>query len=1653
MDASVGGRVIRRLLKKLETHSDAQIQNMFYVPIWARTLIDMDYRLIVKREQPEDTGLQGPGMAKVSLQRQQCPWTMLQGASKRRSDHYKWTWGSESLCAPFFDPKYHYPTDRSGWQPKRWRVTNWPYNFLAPCPVAKPLLIMLCHVFMVSVVGQWSVVMRELGTFQLPSRVLRFAIMLGWLRCYDSGLLSFKESNVSCCTPISQPPHRVADWCSGLHAESILTPGLPITSMSVSHEEHVLPSEPQPSGQFCGFEATCPWGSTTQRDGKPHWEPTEIGALAPQEQIELLESTSSPRHIHDGILVLNTSGTAENCLVPRLTSPVFSGSLGSCFLELHLYAHDGAMAERLNIMIQSSKGNLSAELQSQGEETVPGSLVNGVVKHSLVNGEVNYSLVSEEVNYSLANGVVNNSLVNGEVNYSLVSEEVNYSLVSEEVNYSLVNGEVNYSLVNGKVNYSLVNGKVNYSLVNGKGLFPEAGRYREIEFGFRSVSDNPLINGPNLSEMEQREEEERSGWRSLTWKVGGMDEPFQISLGFASCGPNKDHILVLDSLILRNCFADFKDGDLSTCPMNSSFLCETGGCISRMKVCDFQIDCPGGNDEGPLCGDLLPAGAHCSFEEGTCGWTFNSSAGATWLRTDPSQIHQRPAVGSNVLLYTKGLFLHLEIDRQYRRGKANVYSGSLPRPVSNRVCQFSFKYFIYGAFNGSLAVYALEENEVGSPIKIWEIEGSGTDFWSTAALEVPRFHSRFRLEFLALWGWDSRAQIAIDNVTFSVDCFHTGRIETRNQKHGPSLEAGPLDNSLQPLSESFYTDEAKGWSKWHFTSCDASGAQGPTQTQCDSTYRNTNISVDVVKDGPLRGIQTWRVPYTNMYTISAYGAAGGKGAKNRRRSHGVFISGVFQLQKDEVLYILVGQQGEDACPGRMKATREICMGESSVIEDEERSNKSLSDWAGGGGGGGGATFVFKEVNGVLTPLLIAAGGGGKSYLEHPDGALEFAALEQFENSIEIPGLNGRSGAAGGGGGWNDVTELPWAGRSLMEGGEGGQSCYQTLAKLQWDTAGGFGGGGGACTSGGGGGGYQGGHASLLDDITADGQDGVSFFHPSGEIYLEPLAVVESHGELHIELYLNCSHCHSGICKRDRGGKMAECACQFGTELAEDSVTCVAPRGLVADRQLPLPLILAVLIATVILGLIFACGSLSYVYRRKQKQLEGARVRLQSTEYKLSKIRSSIIMTDYNPNYCFVGKGAGLSELKEVPRKNITLLRALGHGAFGEVYEGMVVGISGDPNPLQVAIKTLPEICSEQDEMDFLMEALIISKFSHQNIVRCIGVSLQTLPRFILLELMSGGDMKSFLRENRPCTNQPSSLTMLELLHMARDIACGCKYLEDNQFIHRDIAARNCLLTYSDTGRVAKIGDFGMARDIYRASYYRKGGRAMLPVKWMPPEAFLEGIFTSKTDTWSFGVLLWEIFSLGYMPYPCKTNQEVLEFVTSGGRMDPPKSCPGPVYRIMTQCWQHTPDHRPNFSTILERIMYCTQDPDVINTELPVESGPAPEDEGSMMMRQSNCNGLLTPLASSTPHTPLLDTQTVEHKLGELPQEIRVENLVGWNIRAPTLPSITESTEGSWIPSTPISTTETKPQEPHKLKNKTKNLWNPTYGSWVMESTC
>uniref|UniRef100_A0A8C2CH50 Tyrosine-protein kinase receptor n=1 Tax=Cyprinus carpio TaxID=7962 RepID=A0A8C2CH50_CYPCA len=818
--------------------------------------------------------------------------------------------------------------------------------------------------------------------------------------------------------------------------------------------------------------------------------------------------------------------------------------------------------------------------------------------------------------------------------------------------------------------------------------------------------------------------------------------------------------------------------------------------------------------------------------------------------------------------------------------------------------------------------------------------------------------------------------------------------------------------------------------KWIFHTCGATGQDGPTPTQCTNSYRNTNVNVTVGTKGPFKGIQMWRVPETRKYRITAYGAAGGRSVQAVHKSHGVYMTGDFLLQKDELLYILVGQEGEDACPNVSNPFYQYI----PMLSEQQGPSTNKTQLKGGGGGGGGGTYIFKVVNGVHIPLLIAAGGGGRGYSSQSE-----TPEEVMDRDPSIPGHNGKSGAAGGGGGWDDTAPVPQGGRPLILGGQGGEPCQV----MGWKTRGGFGGGGGACTAGGGGGGYRGGSAWQDNDPRKDGDDGTSFISPDGEMYLEPLKGMEGDGEVIINPVQNCSHCESGDCHETSEGTV--CYCDEELSLAPDGVSCINSTVVPMLPGQPslshLALGLSVGTSALIAALLLAVSGVMIMYRRKHTELQSIQLELQSPDCKLSKLRASTIMTDYNPNYCFGGKTASINDLKEVPRRNISLTRGLGHGAFGEVYEGLAVGIPGEPSPMQVAVKTLPEVCSEQDELDFLMEALIISKFSHQNIVRCIGVSLQALPRFILLELMAGGDLKSFLRETRPRLEHPSSLTMVDLLNIARDIARGCQYLEENQFIHRDIAARNCLLTCKGPGRVAKIGDFGMARDIYRASYYRKGGRAMLPVKWMPPEAFMEGIFTSKTDTWSFGVLLWEIFSLGYMPYPSRSNQEVLEFVTNGGRMDPPKNCPGPVYRIMTQSWQHQPEDRPNFSTILERIDYCLQDPDVVNVPLPVEYGPIPEEEERVPMRPED------PSAPSLLVTP----QGTEDRDGEAPHPHHHHQppVVTAPIPAAKPSSATPLTtqDGGHVN---LGFMQAHPLEKESHNGKPTNLWNPTYGSWFLQ---
>lgn len=251
-------------------------------------------------------------------------------------------------------------------------------------------------------------------------------------------------------------------------------------------------------------------------------------------------------------------------------------------------------------------------------------------------------------------------------------------------------------------------------------------------------------------------------------------------------------------------------------------------------------------------------------------------------------------------------------------------------------------------------------------------------------------------------------------------------------------------------------------------------------------------------------------------------------------------------------------------------------------------------------------------------------------------------------------------------------------------------------------------------------------------------------------------------------------------------------------------------------------------------------------------------------------------------------------------EDVQLGELLGKGNFGEVFKGTL-----QRDKMPVAVKTCKEDLPPELKIRFLSEARILKQYDHPNIVKLIGVCTQRQPIYIVMELVPGGDFLSFLRKRK------DELKTKQLLRFAVDAAAGMAYLESKNCIHRDLAARNCLVGDSS---VLKISDFGMSRQ-EDDGVYSSSGLKQIPIKWTAPEALNYGRYSSESDVWSYGILLWETFSLGVCPYPGMTNQQAREQVEKGYRMACPQRCPDDVYKVMQRCWQYNPEDRPKFSEL------------------------------------------------------------------------------------------------------------------------------------------
>ncbi|XP_030415394.1 tyrosine-protein kinase receptor TYRO3 isoform X2 [Gopherus evgoodei] len=311
-----------------------------------------------------------------------------------------------------------------------------------------------------------------------------------------------------------------------------------------------------------------------------------------------------------------------------------------------------------------------------------------------------------------------------------------------------------------------------------------------------------------------------------------------------------------------------------------------------------------------------------------------------------------------------------------------------------------------------------------------------------------------------------------------------------------------------------------------------------------------------------------------------------------------------------------------------------------------------------------------------------------------------------------------------------------------------------------------------------------------------------------------------------------------------------------------------------------------------------------------------------------------------------------TKLKDVliQEQQFTLGRILGKGEFGSVREALLKLEDGSFQ--KVAVKMLKaDIFTSNDIEEFLREAACMKEFDHPHVTKLIGVSLRSRPKgrlpipMVILPFMKHGDLHAFLLMSRIGEN-PFNLSLQTLLKFMIDIASGMEYLSSKNFIHRDLATRNCML---DENMNVCVADFGLSKKIYSGDYYRQGCASKLPVKWLALESLADNLYTTHSDVWAFGVTMWEIVTRGQTPYAGIENAEIYNYLISGNRLKQPPECLEDIYDLMCRCWHSEPKLRPSFGMLKLQLKMIQGRMSMISSSqdpLYVNIGEAKETSGS-----------------------------------------------------------------------------------------------------------
>ncbi|XP_026756936.1 muscle, skeletal receptor tyrosine-protein kinase-like isoform X1 [Galleria mellonella] len=308
---------------------------------------------------------------------------------------------------------------------------------------------------------------------------------------------------------------------------------------------------------------------------------------------------------------------------------------------------------------------------------------------------------------------------------------------------------------------------------------------------------------------------------------------------------------------------------------------------------------------------------------------------------------------------------------------------------------------------------------------------------------------------------------------------------------------------------------------------------------------------------------------------------------------------------------------------------------------------------------------------------------------------------------------------------------------------------------------------------------------------------------------------------------------------------------------------------------------------------------------------------------------------------------------------LTFLEEVGEGCFGRVHKGLMRSNTGEQ---VVAIKVLKESANRSAEEDFVREVSIMSAFRHPNILTLVGVvyrdDINASP-WMVFEYMEWGDLAGVLRGSRGGGRPGPVLDEPALLHVALQVARGMEYLATRRFVHRDLAARNCLVGANLT---VKIADFGMSRDVYTCDYYKMGGERPMPVRWMSPESIVYARFTHESDVWSYGVVLWEIYSRGKQPFYGHNNDGATKLILQGIVLVPPEDCPRFAGELMRACWKSDPRDRIRFDEICRKLeVAAATSGSTVQTRLPRPPPPAQDIEGYLIPAQLPPVDYLAPL--------------------------------------------------------------------------------------------